>query len=181
MAAIDNKRHTWEYAENKWLHITPVEEAANQLLGNKENLMPITFHFRPELNLVISVHKGDRTDDELLAAYKGMYESDLYNISMNRLADFRQALSSSRSSSALKQLAALANKKFAGTNAHPKVAVIAPNDLSFGISRMYAAYADTVPWDLMVFRSVDAALAWLGLPDDFMDKFENETQQNAPE
>ncbi len=143
--------------------------------------MPITFHYRPEVNLVICVHIGNRPDDEFLAAYKGMYKNDLYNISMNRLVDFRQALSSSRSSSALKELARFVDIQFAGTNAHPKVAVIAPGDLSFGISRMYEAFSDTAPWDLVVFRAVDAALAWLGLPEDFMDKFENETQQNAPE
>ena len=28
MAAIDKKRHAWEYAENKWLHITIFEPAA---------------------------------------------------------------------------------------------------------------------------------------------------------
>lgn len=143
--------------------------------------MTITFHFRPEENLVICVHKGDRPDDEFLAACKGMYEHDLYNISMNRLIDFRQALSGSRSASALEQMAAFVNTQFAKTDAHPKVAVIAPVDVSFGISRMYEVFTDTVPWDLVVFRAIDAALAWLGLPEDFMDDLDNDTQQTSPE
>lgn len=143
--------------------------------------MTITFHFRPEENLVICVHKGDRPDDEFLAACKGMYEHDLYNISMNRLIDFRQALSGSRSASALEQMAAFVNTQFAKTDAHPKVAVIAPEDVSFGISRMYEVFTDTVPWDLVVFRTIDAALAWLGLPEDFMDDLDNDTQQTSPE
>ena len=68
---------------------------------------------------------------------------------MNRLIDFRQALSGSRSKSALNQMAAFVNTQFAKTDAHPKVAVIAPEDLSFGISRMYQAFTDTdtIPWE----------------------------------
>ena len=41
---------------------------------------------------------------------------------------------------------------------------------------MYEIYSDVIPWDLVVFRSVESALAWLGLPEDFMDSFDNETQ-----
>lgn len=143
--------------------------------------MSIIFHFRPEENLVICVHKGDRSDDEFLAACKGMYENDLYSISMNRLIDMRQATGSgSRSASALKQLATFVNSQFATTDAHPKIAIIAPADLTFGICRMYDILTDTIPWNLVIFRAVDAALAWLGLPEDFLDNSDNDTQQNAP-
>ena len=143
--------------------------------------MSITFHFRPEENVVICVHKGETQDDEFLAASKGMYENDLYNNSMNRLIDFRQAISGSRGTSALRQMASFANTQFAKTDAHPKIALIAPEDVSFGISRMYNAFTDTIPWDLVIFRSADAALDWLGLPEDFMDDLDNDTQQTSPE
>jgi hypothetical protein len=142
--------------------------------------MAITFHFRPEENLVICVHQGDRPDDEFLAACKGMYENDLFSVSMNRLIDMRQSLSDSRSASALRQMAEFVNTQFAETDAHPKIAIIAPADLAFGLCRMYEGFADTVPWDLVVFRAVDAALAWLRLPEDYMDNFDNDTHQNAP-
>ncbi len=135
--------------------------------------MSIVFHFQPEVNLVICVHKGDRSDDEFLAASKSMYENDLFN----RLVDMRQAKgSASRSSNALRQLSEFVEMQFAETNAHPKIAIIAPEDSSFGISRMYEVFTDSAPWDLVVFRSVDPALSWLGLPEDFMDNFDKETQ-----
>lgn len=138
--------------------------------------MPITFHFRAEDNLVICVHKGDRPDDEFLAACKNMYRNELYDLSMNRLIDMREAVSDTRSTVALRQLAEFVNMQFIESNEHPKIAVIAPNDLSFGISRMYEIFADAVPWELVVFRSVDAALAWLGLPEDLMDSYDVDTQ-----
>jgi hypothetical protein len=138
--------------------------------------MPIVFHFRPEVNLVICVHKGNRPDDEFLSASKSLYENDLFNLSMNRLVDMRQAKNfESRSSTVLQQLSEFVKMQFTETNAHPKIAIIAPEDISFGLSRMYETYTDSVPWDLVVFRSVDTALAWLGLPEDFMDNFDNET------
>ena len=46
---------------------------------------------------------------------------------------------------------------------------------------MYQVYADEVPWDFVVFRAVDAALAWLGLPEDLMDDLDNDTQQTSPD
>lgn len=141
--------------------------------------MTIKFHFRPEENVVICVHKGDRTDDEFLAAYKSMFENDLFNISMNRLVDMRQAgTGEKRSSTALQQLAKYVSTQFSETGARPKVACIAPKDSVFGIARMYEAYSqiENVPWDLVVFRAVDAALSWLGLPDDFLDSLDDDTQ-----
>lgn len=139
--------------------------------------MPISFHFRPEVNLVICVHKGYRPDDEFLAACKSMYENDLFNISMNRLIDLRQVKGSeSRSLIVLRQLSEFVNTQYTKTEAYPKIAVIAPKDISFGISRMYEVFTDAAPWNLVVFRDVDAAFAWLRLPEDFKDNFDNDTQ-----
>jgi hypothetical protein len=144
--------------------------------------MSITFHYRPEENVVITVYKGDRSDDELLAAIRGMYENDLFSISMNRLSDMRQATGNGLiSTSTLRQLALSASAQYKKTDAHPKVAVIAPEDTGFGLSRMYQAFTDEVPFDFAVFRAADAALAWLGLPEDFMDNLDNDTLQNAPD
>ena len=68
--------------------------------------------------------------------------------------------------------------QFSETSAHPKVAIVAPNDLVFGLARMYEVFSELekVPWDLVVFRAVDAALAWLGLSDDFLDSLDDDTQ-----
>ena len=144
--------------------------------------MPITIHFRPEENVAICVHIGVTPDNEFLATMEGMCKDDLFSISMNRLIDVRQATThGSRSASALRQLGVFMSSRYPKTDTHPKIAVIAPTDINFGISRMYQAYADEVPWDFVVFRAVDAALAWLGLPEDFMDDLDNDIQQTSLE
>jgi hypothetical protein len=35
---------------------------------------------------------------------------------------------------------------------------------------MYEVFADSVPWDFTVFRAIDAALAWLNLPEDLVER-----------
>jgi hypothetical protein len=37
------------------------------------------------------------------------------------------------------------------------------------MARVYEAFSDLVPVDFNVFRAADAALAWLGMPENFMD------------
>ena len=131
--------------------------------------MPITFQVRPEHNLVILVHIGTITDDEFLAFYRSLYENDRITPSMNLLVDLRQADSTTRSSDVLRKFAGFIETKLTGIPERPKVAVVAPEDLSFGLARMYEAFADSVPWDFEVFREMNAALAWLDLPENLMN------------
>jgi len=63
-------------------------------------------------------------------------------------------------------------RQFVGISIRPKVAVLAPGDVSFGLARMCEAFSDGAPWKFEVFRSADAALAWLGVTEDLMDKLD---------
>jgi hypothetical protein len=138
--------------------------------------MAITFHFRPEVKLVISVHTGTTQEDELIASYKSLYENDLFDISMNRLMDLRRADISQIGTGALIQLAELLRGQFTENAENPKVAVIAKRDLFFDLSRMYEVISDVVPLDIAVFHSAQVAMAWLGLPEDFMDDIDRNAQ-----
>jgi len=147
------------------------------MLGKREDSMPITFHLRPEEKLVISVHTGTTTDDEFIASYKSLYENDLFDRSMNRLMDLRQADTPQISSDTLRQFAELLRGQFTETAANPKVAVVATREFFFDLARMYEFITDAVPLDIAVFHSVESALAWFGLPENFMDDLNKEAQQ----
>jgi len=54
-----------------------------------------------------------------------------------------------------------------------KVAILAPSDLSFGMMRMLAAMRERPGLVLDVFRDLEEAKAWLGLPADIGDPFED--------
>ncbi len=77
-------------------------------------------------------------------------------------------------------LCMITKSKLADSSTCPKVAVVAPNDLSFGLARMYDAFAGSIPWDFVAFRAVDAALAWLSAPENLMDNLDEMTQQVHP-
>lgn len=128
--------------------------------------MSIESHVMGEHNLVILVHTGRVPDDEFLAFYESFFESDIFRPSMSILVDLRETHSSARSPEALLRFAESAEEKLASITASTKVAVVAPKDLTFGLARMYKLLADSVPWNFVVFRAMDAALAWLGLPED---------------
>ena len=87
---------------------------------------------------------------------------------MNQLVDLREADSRSRGAPALRQLAEWVRTSLEGVKSRPKVAVVAPKDLSFGLARMYGCYSGIELWDFTVFRAIDAALAWLGMPEDLV-------------
>ena len=132
--------------------------------------MAIECRVRPEHNLAVLVHVGRIPDEEFLAFYKSLYESDALHPSMNLLVDLREADSAPRSSGVLRQLAEFMQTTYTDTTTRPKVAVVAPKDLSFGLANMYGVFAEAVPWEFVAFRAMDAALAWLGLPEDFLDR-----------
>ena len=130
--------------------------------------MPVSFHLKKEFNLIICNHRGTVEDGEFLDSYKNFFERDLSNLSMNLLVDLRLTDSSQRSNNALRKLSDFMNGQFKNTDKKIKVAVIASKDISFGLARMYEAFIKTVKVEFVVFRAADAALAWLGVPEDML-------------
>ena len=131
--------------------------------------MTIEYKALPEHKLVILTHVGTIPDNEFLDFYKKHYRRDTFDPTMNQLVDLREADSTSRSKEVLLQLAEYMRATISGITTRPKVAVVAPRELSFGLARMYEAFAYVIPWDFVVFRSTDTALAWLGLPEDLLN------------
>ncbi len=128
--------------------------------------MPITLMTKPEHNLIIISHRGEISDDEFRSFYEHFFQGSEFNPFMDILIDLRETNSRQRSSGILHQLARFVRERFRDVNTRRKVAVVAPGSLSFGLARMYQAFADSVPWDFAVFRTADDAFAWLSVPDD---------------
>ena len=131
--------------------------------------MPITYKLKPDEKLVILTHVGAVSDDEFLSFYKALLKDTRFDKSFNLLVDLRQAESSVRSTAALSEFSQFVQRQFVNTTARTKVAVVASEDISFGLARMYEVLSDAVPWEFVVFRTAKAALAWLGLSENLMD------------
>jgi hypothetical protein len=139
--------------------------------------MPITVHIRPDDRLVVLAHAGPVQDDEFLSSYRTLFDDARYDKSFNVLVDLRRAESAVRSPEVLRDLAEFVKPRFENTQAIPMVAVVAPEDISFGLARMYEAFSDPVSWEFKVFRSAEEALLWLGLPEALVDDLD----RNAPD
>ena len=128
--------------------------------------MPISFDIRRDLSLAIATHEGVVPDEEFLTAYRSLYGSSRFDKSFNLLVDLTRADSSTRSTETLKGFADFIRGQYAGTDVSPKVAVVAPENISFGLARMYESFADTVRWEFRVFREIPDALFWMGLEEE---------------
>ena len=131
--------------------------------------MPITFHSRSDKRLFIVTHRGMVSDDKFYSFYTAMFEDPRFDKSFDLLIDLRQAHSSIRSTAALRKLADFIREHYGTITGRLKVAVLAPEDTSFGFARMYEGLSSRMSWQFMVFRATNDALEWLGLPENLMD------------
>lgn len=68
---------------------------------------------------------------------------------------------------------ALGGPRDASPSGVRKIAVLAPADLTFGMMRMLAAMRERPGLELSVFRDLEDAKAWLELPADLGDPFQD--------
>ena len=130
--------------------------------------MSISCHYKPEHRVTVFVHRGIVPDDEFLQYYRSFYSDSSYDKSFDLLIDLRGTQSGARSPEALKKFAAFAQLQVPKVEPEPKVAVIAPKDMSFGLARMFEAYSDLVPFDFSVLRDSEKAIEWLNVEGDIL-------------
>jgi len=75
---------------------------------------------------------------------------------------------SSVSSESLTDLASMVEGYTKGKCQEFKTAVIAPEDLPFGISRIYEAHSYDSPETVKVLRDLNKAFEWLGIDDQLL-------------
>ena len=134
--------------------------------------MPINYHIKPNDNIVVIVHVGAVPDDEFLAFYKTFYRDRVVDDSFNLVVDLRRAESYERTSVALKGVVNIMQGYYLNSTKRPKIAVVAPDDLSFGLARMFEAFSTPVPFEFKVFKTADTGLDWLDAPSNLLDDLE---------
>lgn len=124
--------------------------------------MPITFSVDLAGNFFISRYVGILSIEEMLGAAKDFFEGEEWIPGQNELVDFSKANLSKITSYDMRRLANYSREVYEKHDIYDvKVAVYAPEDLPFGIARIYEAIAYNSPENLMVFRNIEEAKAWL--------------------
>jgi len=127
--------------------------------------MPIRHRYDPGMRTLFVTAEGEIGDDEFLAWGQQVAADEAIPAGRLELIDLRRLELPDVSSETLRRVAD-AFRQRDRTQFETKIAVVASSDLAFGLSRMYQAYRSDAPIALEVFRDMDAARAWLGLPPE---------------
>jgi hypothetical protein len=134
--------------------------------------MPIIFRYVPDLKLVVFVHEGQVADEEFSSSYQSFFDRPGLDRFCNYLVDLRHADSAPRSSEALRRLARYILEKHGNSPVEINIAVVAPQNVSFGLARMFEVFSCGVPWRFNVFRETKPALEWLDIPESIIDQMQ---------
>jgi hypothetical protein len=125
--------------------------------------MPIYYFIREDHSVILSIHIGVVSDEELITSYSVIYKDARFSTKYRWLVDLSAAESRVRSITALHTMVTVSQEPYEGVST-PRAAVIAPRDISFGLARMYEGLSRPVPKELRVFRDAQEAVEWLGIP-----------------
>ena len=127
--------------------------------------MPITYHIREDRELIVLCHVGTITDRQMLESLHGLTQDPRFNPNYSKIFDLRQTDSEARTNEGIMQGAELL-KKAHRQSTGAQIAVIAPKDLSYGLSRIFEGMLYDGNFEIKIFRSADAACDWLKLCED---------------
>ena len=123
--------------------------------------MPITFEFHAEHDFFVSTWEDEIMDSDLQSSYDALFRNKAYKFGYHEIVDVREADMTGVTGEGMRQLSLMVQQRLGGNRIGFKTAIVAPEDLNFGISRMYEMMSDDSPESVSVFREWADALAWV--------------------
>jgi len=117
--------------------------------------VPVTIEYRP--NGVILWHRDVITDDMLLQANQAIYEHDYPQGMRFQIVELSGVTSYDVTADTMRRLAEMDVQQ--GPDA--LACAIAPDDLTYGMCRIWITMADDGPLNIEIFRNPQDATAWL--------------------
>jgi hypothetical protein len=131
--------------------------------------MPLTVRVDQALRVRYAVASGTVTDADVLDTYGGELVDPTFDPALDQIFDGRAIDRLEVTSEALRTLADLMVVVDGALppGIHPRVAIVVPTDVAFGLARMYQAYRESrgTPKQYYVCRSMDEARRWMQLPE----------------
>ena len=128
--------------------------------------MPYTYEFSDQYPLVQVYIRGRDTFSDHIERIERITSDPRWESNHCVLVDFSETTDFDISTSDLERIAALQHQRNE-TIGSGKMAVVAPTDFVFGLTRMWEAYMDSEApsiMQIMVFRNRGNAIEWLGFP-----------------
>ena len=121
--------------------------------------MPLEYRVDVSLRTVFARASGVLTDTDVLAFVEGVLAHPSMEPDFNQLFDAREVTKLELSGACVREVST-----DTGFGEGSLRAFVTESDAGFGMARMYQTLRDTYPDEVRVFRSIDEARAWLGLP-----------------
>lgn len=122
--------------------------------------MHLDFQLSPDTTELRIVASGRIDDDRVIEAYRGFWAREGRPPLTRIMSDYRLVEGPGMSANGLRRLAEVNAREFGQPRTTLRCAIVAPDDLHFGLAGLYAAFAqDSV--EFLVTRDLDEAEAWL--------------------
>jgi len=123
--------------------------------------MSVNTTINKEQNLVLHTITEYLDMSLLVETISTTLKSDDYEPGMNALWHFHDIKKMKLSSEELMFVAEFATKSIDKNGKHYRLALVAEEDLAFGLSRVYEAWSSDRPVTINNFRKLESALKWI--------------------
>jgi hypothetical protein len=122
--------------------------------------MPIRIEIREAERLRVVVVEGALGDVDVYETFSTLWLAPDYDPTLDELVDLSGLSGLGVTTSGIRRLGETSVQVHRGSPA-VRVAIVAPDNLVYGLSRMYGAFAEESGSEHRVFRSLEEAMAWL--------------------
>lgn len=122
--------------------------------------MPLTINYKDDGRGIEILATGTVHGREIIDAHKEIYSEENLKRQLYQIIDRSLCLEYDVSTEEIKKIAELDNTA-ALINPHIIIAIVAPDDLQYGMSRIWQAYTDESGFKTRVFRDRKSADLWL--------------------
>ncbi|MBM2838107.1 MAG: hypothetical protein HW415_732 [Deltaproteobacteria bacterium] len=126
--------------------------------------MPINYRIDLRQNMIWTTVTGILTDGELLEHKQKIVRDPDFRPGMRELSDVRNVEQIDITSEGVQRFVAQDADDVLLLRNH-RIAIVAQEDVVFGMARMYAMMTEKYLGDVMVFRDMEDAIAWLGIEE----------------
>ena len=114
-----------------------------------------------DINIVIHTAYGKFGPDDVKHILDGLRTHPDFKKDMNVVWDFREVSDINFSADELKRIVEYTGDHLSHRNPDYKLAMVTDNDLIFGLARMFMAYCEHLPINIMILRTLDEAIEWV--------------------
>ncbi len=124
--------------------------------------MSMSCRIDPELGIVYTTLIGKVSTPEVIETLRRVIDSPDYRPGLDGLVDLRESRHAPKSDEIREVASIMVNHH--EQIGHSRSALVVASDLGYGLARMYQAIAEGSSIETHIFRDMDEARHWLGLP-----------------